>query len=67
MSEWTKGQASPEAKAALKEMVAAFEAFKAENDARLLAIEKQEATKELVRRKVESINVTLAKGEDRNG
>ncbi|WP_297515533.1 phage major capsid protein [uncultured Caulobacter sp.] len=60
----TKHAASPEARAALAEVLTAFESFKAANDARLAAIETKRADV-LLEEKVGRIDEAVARAQDR--
>ena len=60
MKETKTASASPEARAALHEMMAAFEAFKGANDARLDEIEKKASADALLEEKVARIDQAVA-------
>ncbi|MBB4798530.1 HK97 family phage major capsid protein [Brevundimonas bullata] len=60
MKETKTASASPEARAALHEMMAAFEAFKGANDARLDEIEKKASADTLLEEKVARIDQAVA-------
>ena len=60
MKETKQASASPEARAAMHEMMAAFEAFKGANDARLDEIEKKAAADVLLEEKVARIDQAVA-------
>ena len=58
MKETKQAPATPEARAAMHEMMAAFEAFKGANDARLDEIEKKASADTLLEEKVARISMT---------
>ncbi|MEH6663394.1 MAG: phage major capsid protein [Brevundimonas sp.] len=60
MRETKQAAASPEARAAMHELMAAFEAFKGANDARLAEIEKKAAADTLLEEKVARIDAAVA-------
>ena len=60
MKETKTASASPEARAAMHEMMAAFEAFKGANDARLDEIEKKASADALLEEKVARIDQAVA-------
>ena len=60
MKETKQASASPEARAAMHEMMAAFEAFKGANDARLEEIERKAAADTLLEEKVARIDAAVA-------
>ena len=59
MKETKTASATPEARAALHEMMAAFEAFKGANDARLSEIEKKASADALLEEKVARIDAAV--------
>ncbi|WP_438851059.1 phage major capsid protein [Brevundimonas nasdae] len=65
MKETKQASASPEARAAMHEMMAAFEAFKGANDARLGEIEKKAAADTLLEEKVARIDQAVAAAQSR--
>lgn len=65
MKETKTASASPEARAALHEMMAAFEAFKGANDARLDEIEKKASADALLEEKVARIDQAVASAQAR--
>lgn len=65
MKETKQASASPEARAAMHEMMAAFEAFKGANDARLGEIEKKAASDTLLEEKVARIDQAVAAAQSR--
>jgi len=65
MKETKQAPASPEARAAVHEMMAAFEAFKGANDARLDEIEKKAAADTLLEEKVARIDQAVAAAQAR--
>ena len=60
MRETKQAAASPEARAAMHELMAAFEAFKGANDARLAEIEKKASADTLLEEKVARIDAAVA-------
>lgn len=60
MRETKQAAASPEARAAMHELMAAFEAFKGANDARLAEIEKKACADTLLEEKVARIDAAVA-------
>ena len=60
MRETKQAAASPEARAAMHELMAAFEAFKGANDARLAEIEKKASADMLLEEKVARIDAAVA-------
>lgn len=60
MKETKQAPATPEARAAMHEMMAAFEAFKGANDARLDEIEKKASADTLLEEKVARIDAAVA-------
>ena len=60
MRETKQAAASPEARAAMHELMAAFEAFKGANDARLAEIEKKASADPLLEEKVARIDAAVA-------
>ncbi|RYG12447.1 MAG: phage major capsid protein, partial [Caulobacteraceae bacterium] len=60
MSEMQQASASAEARAAVREMMTAFEAFKGANDARLGEIEKKASADTLLEAKVARIDQAVA-------
>ena len=60
MKETKTGSGTPEARAAMHEMMAAFEAFKGANDARLDEIEKKASADALLEEKVARIDQAVA-------
>lgn len=60
MRETKQAAASPEARAAMHELMAAFEAFKGANDARLAEIEKKATADALLEEKVARIDAAVA-------
>ena len=60
MKETKQAPATPEARAALHEMMAAFEAFKGANDARLDEIERKASADALLEEKVARIDQAVA-------
>jgi HK97 family phage major capsid protein len=65
MKETKTASASPEARAALHEMMAAFEAFKGANDARLSEIEKKASADALLEEKVARIDAAVGQAQAR--
>ena len=65
MKETKQAPATPEARAAMHEMMAAFEAFKGANDARLEEIERQTAADVLLGEKVARIDQAVAAAQAR--
>ncbi len=65
MKETQQASASPEARAAMHEMMAAFEAFKGANDARLDEIEKKASADTLLEEKVARIDQAVASAQAR--
>ena len=65
MKETKTASASPEARAALHEMMAAFEAFKGANDARLNEIEKKASADTLLEEKVARIDQAVGQAQAR--
>jgi HK97 family phage major capsid protein len=65
MKETKQAPATPEARAAMHEMMAAFEAFKGANDARLDEIEKKAAADTLLEEKVARIDQAVASAQAR--
>jgi HK97 family phage major capsid protein len=65
MKETKTASASPEARAALHEMMAAFEAFKGANDARLSEIEKKASADALLEEKVARIDQAVGQAQAR--
>ncbi len=65
MTETLTGSGSPEAHAVLREMMAAFEAFKGANDARLDEIEKKAAADVLLEEKVARIDQAVGQAQAR--
>jgi len=65
MKETKQGLASPEARAAMHELMGAFEAFKAANDARLEEIERRGAADGLLEEKVARIDHALGAAQAR--
>ena len=65
MKETKTASASPEARAALHEMMAAFEAFKGANDARLNEIEKKASADALLEEKVARIDAAVGQAQAR--
>ena len=65
MKETKQASASPEARAAMHEMMAAFEAFKGANDARLDEIEKKAAADTLLEEKVARIDQAVGAAQAR--
>ena len=65
MKETKQASASPEARAAMHEMMAAFEAFKGANDARLDEIEKKASADTLLEEKVARIDQAVASAQAR--
>ena len=61
MKETKTASGTPEARAAMHEMMAAFEAFKEANDARLHEIEKKASADTLLEEKVAQIAQMLAR------
>ena len=65
MKETKQASASPEARAAMHEMMAAFEAFKGANDARLSEIEKKASADTLLEEKVARIDQAVGAAQAR--
>ena len=65
MKETKQASGSPEAQAVVREMMAAFEAFKGANDARLGEIEKKAAADVLLEEKVARIDQAVASAQAR--
>ena len=65
MKETKQAPASPEARAAVHEMMAAFEAFKGANDARLDEIEKKASADTLLEEKVARIDQAVGSAQAR--
>jgi len=65
MKETKQAPATPEARAALHEMMAAFEAFKGANDARLADIERKASADSLLEEKVARIDQAVAAAQAR--
>ena len=65
MKETKQASASPEARAAMHEMMAAFEAFKGANDARLSKIEKKASADTLLEEKVARIDQAVGAAQAR--
>ena len=65
MKETKQASASPEARAAMHEMMAAFEAFKGVNDARLDEIERRSSTDTLLEEKVARIDQAVSAAQAR--
>ena len=65
MKETKTASASPEARAAMHEMMAAFEAFKGANDARLNEIEKKASADALLEEKVARIDAAVGAAQAR--
>ncbi len=65
MKETKQASASPEARAAMHEMMAAFEAFKGANDARLDEIEKKASADALLEEKVARIDQAVGQAQAR--
>jgi len=65
MKETKQAPATPEARAAMHEMMAAFEAFKGANDARLDEIEKKASADTLLEEKVARIDQAVASAQAR--
>jgi HK97 family phage major capsid protein len=65
MKETKTASASPEARAVLHEMMAAFEAFKGANDARLSEIEKKASADALLEEKVARIDAAVGQAQAR--
>jgi len=65
MKETKQAPATPEARAAMHEMMAAFEAFKGANDARLDEIERKSSTDALLEEKVARIDQAVASAQAR--
>jgi HK97 family phage major capsid protein len=65
MKETKTASATPEARAALHEMMAAFEAFKGANDARLSEIEKKASADALLEEKVARIDAAVGQAQAR--
>ncbi|WP_298160562.1 phage major capsid protein [Brevundimonas sp.] len=65
MKETKQASASPEARAAMHEMMAAFEAFKGANDARLTEIEKKASADALLEEKVARIDQAVGAAQAR--
>ncbi|MBU1346633.1 MAG: phage major capsid protein [Alphaproteobacteria bacterium] len=65
MKETKQASASPEARAAMHEMMAAFEAFKGANDARLSEIEKKASADTLLEEKVARIDQAVGQAQAR--
>ena len=65
MKETKQASASPEARAAMHEMMAAFEAFKGANDVRLGEIEKKAGADVLLEEKVARIDQAVAAAQAR--
>ena len=65
MKETKQASASPEARAAMHEMMAAFEAFKGANDARLNEIEKKASADTLLEEKVARIDQAVSQAQAR--
>lgn len=65
MKETKQAPATPEARAAMHEMMAAFEAFKGANDARLDEIERKASADSLLEEKVERIDQAVASAQAR--
>jgi HK97 family phage major capsid protein len=65
MKETKQTSASPEARAAMHEMMAAFEAFKGANDARLNEIEKKASADTLLEEKVARIDQAVGAAQAR--
>jgi HK97 family phage major capsid protein len=65
MKETKTASATPEARAALHEMLAAFEAFKGANDARLAEIEKKASADALLEEKVARIDAAVGQAQAR--
>ncbi|HWW12251.1 MAG TPA: phage major capsid protein, partial [Brevundimonas sp.] len=65
MKETKQAPATPEARAAMHEMMAAFEAFKGANDARLEEIERKASADTLLEEKVARIDQAVASAQSR--
>ncbi|MDZ4371792.1 MAG: phage major capsid protein, partial [Phenylobacterium sp.] len=65
MKETKQAPATPEARAAMHEMMAAFEAFKGANDARLDEIERKSSADALLEEKVARIDQAVASAQAR--
>ena len=65
MKETKQASASPEARAAMHEMMAAFEAFKGANDARLDEIERKASADTLLEEKVARIDQAVGAAQAR--
>ena len=65
MKETKQAPATPEARAAMHEMMAAFEAFKGANDARLEEIERKASADTLLEEKVARIDQAVASAQAR--
>jgi HK97 family phage major capsid protein len=65
MKETKQAPATPEARAAMHEMMAAFEAFKGANDARLDELERKSSTDALLEEKVARIDQAVASAQAR--